>query len=331
MVRVTFCQGHGKVQRPRLERCRLTARRAASTVWRMAGARAWIGLHGLHRVCGGDVRRVIDAVRDAEAAGVHGVTVTDHVAMSTRTDRYPYGEFPLPLDFPWYEPLLLLSAIAAATERIRLGTGVLIAPLRPAVLLAKMVATLDALSGGRVDLGVGTGWQREEFSAVGVEFAGRGERLMDTLRACRALWSGAPASFASPTVSFADLYSLPHPPQGGAVPIWFGVAANAENCRRIAELGVGWVPMRVKPDEIAAGAEALRAAFAAAGRDPGELRIRAQLPLRFADKRPSLASTLEGAAAARTAGVTDFELYPATFVKSAAELRPFCAAFAGVQ
>ena len=290
--------------------------------------RTWIGLHGLHHLFAGDVARVVEAARLAEEAGIDGVTVTDHVAMSTRTDRYPYGEFPLPLDYPWFEPLTLLSAIAGATERIRLGTSVLIAPLRPAVLLAKIVATLDAVSGGRVDLGVGTGWQREEYAAVGVEFAGRGERMMDTLRACRALWAGAPVSFHSPTVSFDALYSLPHPRQGGGVPLWFGLAANERNCRRIAELGVGWVPMAKEPAEIAVEAERLRAAFAAAGRDPSELRIRARLPMRFDGKRPSLARTLEGAPAARAAGVTDIELYPAAFVTSAAELRAFCAALA---
>jgi len=188
--------------------------------------RTWIGLHGLHQLLDGDVARVIEAARVVEVAGIDGVTVTDHVVMSTRTDRYPYGNFPLPLDFPWFEPLTLLAAVAGATRRIRLSTGVLIAPLRPAVLLAKMVATLDAVSGGRVDLGVGTGWQREEYEAAGIDFAGRGGRLVDLLRACRALWTAAPASFDSPSVRFADLYSLPHPRQNGGVPIWFGLAAR---------------------------------------------------------------------------------------------------------
>jgi probable F420-dependent oxidoreductase len=290
--------------------------------------RTWVGLHGLHRLFDGDVAAVIDAARVVEAAGVDGVTLTDHVVMSTRTDRYPYGTFPLPLDFPWFEPLTMLAAIAAVTKRARLGTGVLIAPLRPAALLAKIVATLDVVSGGRVDLGVGSGWQREEYQAEGIPFVGRGERLMDTLRACRALWTAAPASFHSPSVSFDDLYSLPAPRQPGGVPIWFGVAANERNCRCIAELGVGWVPMQSKPEEIAPAVERLRAAFAEAGRDPGELRIRAQLPMRFDGKRPSLERTLEGAPAARQAGVTDVEIYPGAFLRNAAELGPFCSAVA---
>jgi len=292
--------------------------------------RTWVGLHGMHRLYDGDVGGVIGAAQVAEAAGIDGVTLTDHVVMSTRTDRYPYGTFPLPLDFPWFEPLTLLSAIAGGTRRVRLATGVLIAPLRPAVLLAKIVATLDNVSGGRVDLGVGSGWQREEYEAEGIPFAGRGERLLDGLRACRALWTAAPAFFQSPTVSFDGLYSLPAPRQAGGVPIWFGVAANERNCRHIAELGVGWIPMQREPEEIAAAAERLRAAFAEAGRDPGELRIRAQLPMGFDGKRPSLARTLEALPAARAAGVTDVELYPAAFLRTADELAPFCKEFAAV-
>lgn len=292
--------------------------------------RTWIGLHGLQRLFAGDVAMVIEAARVAEEAGIDGVTVTDHVVMSTRTDRYPYGEFPVPLDFPWPEPLTLLAAVAGATKRIRLATGVLIAPLRPAVLLAKIAATLDVVSGGRLELGVGTGWQREEYEAAGIPFAGRGERMMDTLRACRALWTAAPASFASPTVTFEGLRSLPHPLQDGGVPLWFGVAPSERNCRRIAELGTGWVPMARDPAEIAAAAERLRAAFAAVGRDPGELRIRAQLPLRLAGGRPDLRETLAGAEAARAAGVTDVEIYPVAFVRKAGDLSSFCAALAAL-
>ena len=113
--------------------------------------------------------------------------------MSARTDRYPFGKFPLPPEYPWFEPLTMLAAIAGATSRIRLATGVLISPLRPAVLLAKIAATLDVVSGGRLDLGVGTGWQREEYEASGIPFAGRAARMDDQLRACRVLWSDAPA------------------------------------------------------------------------------------------------------------------------------------------
>src|SRR6185436_18984466 len=98
---------------------------------------------------------------------------------------YPYGDFPFPPADPWVEPLTTLAAMAAVTSTVRLGTGVLITPLRPAVLLAKTIATLDNLSGGRVDLGVGLGWQREEYAAIGVSFTERWARHDDEIRACR--------------------------------------------------------------------------------------------------------------------------------------------------
>jgi alkanesulfonate monooxygenase SsuD/methylene tetrahydromethanopterin reductase-like flavin-dependent oxidoreductase (luciferase family) len=127
-----------------------------------------LGVFGLERLFAGDPRELIDVARHAEAAGVDQINFTDHVVMSARTDRYPFGKFPLPPEYPGFEPLTMLAAIASATSQIRLATGVLITPLRPAVLLAKIAATLDVVSGGRLDLGVGTGWQREKYEAAGI-------------------------------------------------------------------------------------------------------------------------------------------------------------------
>src|SRR5262245_6410502 len=127
----------------------------------------------------GDIRKLIDSVELADAIGVDQVSLTDHVVMGENLDRYPYGTFASPLDFPWYEPLSMLSAIASRTQRIRLSTGVLISPLRPAVLLAKQLATLDVLSEGRVDIGIGTGWQEEEYIASGVPFDKRYTRMVE--------------------------------------------------------------------------------------------------------------------------------------------------------
>ena len=136
--------------------------------------------------------------------------------MGTRTDRYPFGKFPYGPEEPWPEPLILLAAIAGVTERVRLGTGILISPLRPAVLLAKTAATLDQVSHGRLDLGVGLGWQREEFSAGGVSFKNRRVVFADQLRACVALWTRpGPVSFASETVNFTDIWCEPRPMQAG--------------------------------------------------------------------------------------------------------------------
>src|SRR5262245_58425459 len=127
-----------------------------------------VGLFGYQNFFGGNLAKAGDFARMAEGEGIDLVSITDHVAMGPRTDRYPYGPFPVGPEWPWPEPMVVLSAIAAVTERIRLSMSVLIAPLRSAALLAKQAATLDAISGGRLDLGVGVGWQEEEYLASGI-------------------------------------------------------------------------------------------------------------------------------------------------------------------
>ena len=289
----------------------------------MTGFRTAIGIFGLENLFGGDFTKVIDVVARADALGIDQMVMTDHVVMGKRTDRYPYGRFPLPPEAPWYEPVVSLSAFAARTSRIRLATSVIISPLRPPVLFAKQIATLDVLSGGRLDLGVGTGWQREEYEASMLPFAGRGRRLEDQIRACRVLWNEAPASFESETVSFQDVYSRPAPLQGGGLPVWFGLAPTPVNCRRIAELGCGWLPISQDPAEIAQGVTALRRAFEAAGRDPAELVVRAQLPPRTgSDGAPDLEATLTGVDAALEAGATHVELLPFLFCRAPEALDP---------
>jgi len=294
------------------------------------GLRVSITLSGLARLFGDGLGAVTELASAAEAAGIDQIAVPDHLAIGPRTDRYPYGRFPLPVDEPWLEPLTLLAALAGATQQIRLATGVLIAPLRPALLLAKTVATLDVLSGGRVDLGVGLGWQREEFAGAGVPFAGRAARLDDQLRACRALWSGGPVSFRSETVSFDDLICLPRPLQSGGPPLWFGVAATGPNAARIAELGAGWLPIESEPEAIARGVALLRRAFERAGRDPASLGVRANAPVATsAAGKPDLDATLKALPRLREAGVTIAGFAVARFVRSRDELRAFFERVAG--
>jgi probable F420-dependent oxidoreductase len=261
---------------------------------------------GVKRLFGDDLAKLIEFAKRAEDAGVAQIAMTDHLVIGPRTDRYPFGKFPFPNDEPWPEPIVTLAAMAGATQTIRLATAVLIAPLRSAPLLAKSLATLDALSGGRVDLGVGVGWQPEEFEAAGVPFEARGTRMDDVLRACRVLWREAPASFESPTVSFADLWCLPRPVQPEGLPIWFGVAPTPRNVARIVELGAGWVPVGTDVGALRSGVRALRDAFAAAGRDPASLGVRANVPIAVgADGRVDLDRTLaEGFPQLRDAGAT---------------------------
>jgi probable F420-dependent oxidoreductase len=282
-----------------------------------------VTVSGLSRLFGSRLEGVVEAARIADAVGIDQIALPDHLAIGPRTDRYPYGRFPFRPEEPWLEPLTTLAAIAGATRRIRLATGVLVAPLRPALLLAKTVASLDALSGGRVDLGVGLGWQLEEFEAAGVPFADRGARLDDTLRACRVLWRDAPASFASETVRFRDLWCLPRPVQPGGIPIWLGGAATRRNVARIVELGSGWMPLG-SDEERAHGIARLREALAAAGRDPDSLGVRANAPaVTGPDGRPDLERSLAELPALAERGVSVAAFALARFARGPDELRPF--------
>ncbi len=279
-------------------------------------------LAGLSRLFGDRLGAVIEVAAAADRAGIDQIAVPDHLAIGSHTAAYPYGRFPLPPDEPWLEPLTTLAAMAGATRRIRLATGVLIAPLRPALLLAKTAATLDVLSGGRLDLGVGLGWQREEYEATGIPWQGRGARLDDQLRACRALWATEdPVSFSSATVSFRELRCVPKPVQAGGPPLWFGMAATEHNAARIAAFGAGWLPMESDVAAISRGVAQLRDAFERAGRDPAGLRVRANAPIvRGSDGHADLDATLAGLPALRAAGVTMAAFPLPAFARSQDEL-----------
>lgn len=285
-----------------------------------------ITISGLTRLFGGDLAAVLDAARVADDAGIDQLVLPDHVVMGPRVDRYPFGKFPYGPEEPWVEPLTMLAAMAAATQRVRLATGVLITPLRPAVLLAKTAATLDVLSGGRLDLGVGTGWQREEFEAVGVPYPGRTARMEDAVRACQALWTQEPpVSFSSPTVSFQDLWCEPRPTQRGGIPVWFGGAPNEATARRVAELGVGWMPIGLMArDELTKAIELLRTAFERAGRDPATLGVRAGIAaVTGDDRRLDLDRTLALVPELEAVGVTMVSLGLGRFLRGADDVGRF--------
>lgn len=272
-----------------------------------------------HPCCGPTT--LIDTARLAEAAGFDGVVVSEHVVMGERTDRYPWGPFPGRSDQPWLDPLVTLPAIGAVTSRLRLCTGVLIAPLRPAVLLAKAAATIDRMTGGRLELGVGTGWQREEFDASGIDFDARGRLLSDTIAACRALWRGDVTSFASTTVSFDRIWCEPTPASPNGPPVLFSGTLTPRNIRRIVDLGDGWIPIMGESIEgIVAGVDLLRAGFRDAERDIRSLRVRVPLPVvRNGAGQPVLDAMLEAAPALFDAGVTDAVIPLAAFVRTVEE------------
>ncbi len=270
-----------------------------------------LGLIALQKWYGGDMLPVIDLVKQADERGMEEVVLTDHVIMSDAVATYPYGPFPHTLDEPWFEPMEILSAIAVVTRHIRLSTGILIAPLRPAILLAKQLATLDALSHGRVEIGIGVGWQQAEYDAMGLPWEGRFGYMDEQVRVCRLLWTEAPASFHGKYVQFDNLYSLPFPAQGGDIPILYGVAPSPRQFARIAEYGNGWLPMDKDPARLAQQIDDLRAAFNTAGRDPATLKIRiTPTPVPGPNGTGNVRATLEASAALVAAGVTTLNLTP---------------------
>ena len=241
--------------------------------------------------------RLVDVAVTAETAGIERLVVVDHVVMGPHTDSYRWGRFPTGPDGDWLEPLTVLSAIAGATQRIRLATGIMIPALRGAAVFAKTAATLDVVSQGRLELGVSTGWQREEYEVAGLDWSRRGRLLDDTLGACAALWRDSPASFDSPSVTFDGVWCRPAPLRPDGVPILIAGPLSVPNLARLVRWGQGWIPiMGASAEEIETGVATIRAAFVDAGRDPDDLQVQRPLPVeRDAAGVPDLAATLRGA------------------------------------
>ena len=215
-------------------------------------------------------------VRAAEDAGCESIWAVEHVVVPDNyASRYPYsadGTMGLTGADAIPDPLDWLAFVAAVTTNLRLATGVLILPQHNPVVLAKRVATIDALSGGRLMLGIGVGWLREEADAIGVSFDDRGRRTDEYIAAMRALWRQQPASFDGEYVHFSGVCSSPSPVQPGGVPIVVGGASKAA-VRRAGRLGDGFFPIGVGPDELPSLVDAVRQEATAAGRDPEAIEI----------------------------------------------------------
>jgi probable F420-dependent oxidoreductase len=269
----------------------------------------------------GELPRILDFARAADAAGIDGLKVPEHVVLGRDVSRYRWGAFPYPPDVPWLEPMVTIGALAAATDQIALETGILIAPLRSAIVLAKQAATADLLSRGRLVLGVGSGWQPAELEAGGVPYAERHERLDETIAACRVLWQDSPASFDGRFERFHEVFCEPRPVRPGGVPIWLAGPPTEATFARVAALADGWMPPPAAPPErVLEAMPRFRAALSSHGRDPERFDVAtALLSIRDADGRASLELTLAEARRLGAAGVTVVSLFAESFGVSPAD------------
>lgn len=217
--------------------------------------------------------------RDLEDVGFESLWVSDHVVLPrTIESHYPFaedGKATWATDTPYFEALIALALMAAATERATLGTAALVLPLRNPVMLAKQAATIDVISGGRLSLGVGAGWLREEFEALNVPFEKRGARMAEWMKILRECWTGTPAAHSSERYELAaDTLCLP--PATSSIPLLVG-GHSPIALKRAGRLGDGWLAQQAVPeidtDELAAGKAAMVAAATEAGRDPQALRL----------------------------------------------------------
>lgn len=211
-----------------------------------------------------------------EERGVGCIWVGEHVVtFDDYASSYPYaedGRMPAPPDAGLLEPFTTLAYLAALTTTVRLGTAMCLLPQRNPVYCAKEVTTVDWLSGGRVDLGVGVGWLREEFEALGVPWAGRGARTDEYLAVLRALWCDDPSSFAGATYELAPCHQQPKPVQSPHPPIHVGGESDAA-LRRVAQHGQGWHTFNRSPAELAEGLGRLERFLGEAGRDRAEIEV----------------------------------------------------------
>jgi probable F420-dependent oxidoreductase len=230
--------------------------------------------------------RAPEVARAAEEVGADSVWVSDHLVWVDGAGQYPYSEDgtpPVPSQTPFFDPWVLLASVAAATTTIQLGTYVYVLPLRPALVTARAVATLDTLSGGRVILGAGIGWMREEFEAAGEGFDDRAQRAEEIVALLRRAWADPQVAFEGSTVRVPPVRMEPKPPQGGRLPVHFGGETSAA-LRRAAVLGDGWLGMPHTPATAAERVHRLRALRRASGRSEDiEISVGAPWPLTAAD------------------------------------------------
>lgn len=281
--------------------------------------------------------------RRAEALGLDSLWLSSHVVLP-RQERSWYGlvegrRYPAHWREGYWTPFTVMAYLAALTERITLGTSVLVLPMHNPVEVAKQAAEVDVLSGGRLVLGVGVGWFEEEFEVLGRAFRDRGARTDDALALLRALWTEEPVTYESASHSLTDCSFLPKPVQEPGPPVW--IAGGGEPAiRRAARFGDAFHPVRFTPERVREARVSLDRHCRDHGRDPAEVEIAAKLPLAVGVSNPgqdalptqgSAAEVAEGIHRYREAGATHFvfDIVPETVAvaieameRFAGEVRP---------
>jgi probable F420-dependent oxidoreductase len=271
---------------------------------------------------------LVKLAQKADSLRYSSIFVTDHVVIPMSYDsQYPYavsGRAAGDWTQGYMEPLALMSFLAGATSRVRLGTSVLVIPYRNPVVTAKMLSTLDVMSGGRVILGAGVGWLREEFEALHApSFAERGRVTDEYLRLMRECWTREPVEWTGPHYRMSKVSVLPKPVQKNGIPIWIGGHTDVA-LRRTGELSDGWHPIghrppaNLHPDEYAEKVAVIHGWARKAGRDPKDITLSLRVPMDLVSKRAkptggdrlpfrgTASEVLQDIGAYQMLGVTDF-------------------------
>ena len=271
---------------------------------------------------GVDIERLSRLAVVADELGVDRVLVSDHVLFGNALDAYADpknggiegGRQPTGPDGWWLEPLAVLTFLAARTERIRLGTSILLAPLRRPAVLAKELSTIDVMSNGRLDIGVGIGWQREEYAACDLDFERRGDLLDHTLHVLTSLWTGRMDWTGPFAGELLEVHQYPRPvqiaPDGTPrIPLWISGTCHQRTIDRVVRFGSGWIPWGPDIAQPAAGITRMRQALVDAGRDPNQLSVETRIAVPgLRDGRPDWSAMRAEAERHHEAGVTDIRL-----------------------
>ena len=263
-----------------------------------------VGLFGINMGGHADPETMVRIAVAAEEAGFESVWTGEHlVAASPQAPPSPVRP-----DTHFVDQIASLAFLAGHTNTLRLGTGIVILPQRSPAVLAKELASVDVLSGGRLDLGVGVGWQAAEYEAAGLEFTERGRALDESLAVCRALWTEDRASHDGPTLAFDGIHAQPKPVSGSGVPIWVSGTVNRRTARRLAAFGCGWIPWGDDRADVVGGIARMRDLLADLDLHPRPegFEVQGTLPLvRDDGGTPDLDRTMAAVPGLLAAGVTD--------------------------